>query len=130
MPTDGRSVTSVLQDIIGNIESIIRSEVRLAKLEIRDEAVKAKGAAMLLGIGALCGVFALLFLLWTAVFALGIVIPLWAAALVVVAITGIIAGSTLKVGLKRLHTVHPPVRTIETIKENAQWIKHEKQRVS
>jgi uncharacterized membrane protein YqjE len=124
-----RSVTDVLQDMIGNVQAIVRSEVRLAELEIRDAAIKAKGAATFLGIAALCGILAILFLSWTALFALAIAIPLWAAALVVTVLVGICAGLTLKIGLQRLRTVNPPERTIETMKENAQWIKHAKQQV-
>jgi hypothetical protein len=127
MPIGERSVTDVLQDMIGNIQAIVRSEVRLAELEIRDAAIKAKGVAAFLGIAALCGILAILFLLWTALFALAIAIPLWAAALVITVLAGICAGLTLKIGLQRLRTVNPPERTMETMKENAQWIKHAKQ---
>jgi uncharacterized membrane protein YqjE len=124
-----RSVTSVLQDIVGNVQAIVRSEVRLAKLEVREEAVKAKGAALLLGVGALCGAFAMLFLLWTIVYALAIAVPFWIATLIVTFLVGIAAGLTLKIGVKRLQAVNPPDRTIETMKENAQWIKQAKQQI-
>ena len=32
-----RSLTEVVEDIIGNIQQIVRSEVRLAKTEIQEE---------------------------------------------------------------------------------------------
>lgn len=124
-----RSVTNVLQDIVGNIQAIVRSEVRLAKLEVREEAIKAKGAALFLAIGAVCGVFALLFLLWTVVYALAIAVPVWIATLIVTFLVGIAAGLTLNIGVKRLKAVNPPDRTIETLKENAQWIKQAKQQI-
>ena len=44
MPANERSFADVFQDIVRNIQEIVRSEVRLAKTEIRDEAAKAKSA--------------------------------------------------------------------------------------
>jgi hypothetical protein len=35
-----RSITDVLQDILGNVQAIIRSEVRLAKTEVAEEVRK------------------------------------------------------------------------------------------
>jgi uncharacterized membrane protein YqjE len=40
-----RSLSDVLQDILRNVQEMVRSEVRLAKTEIREEAVKAKSSA-------------------------------------------------------------------------------------
>ena len=42
--TDDRSVTNVLQDIVSNVQEIVRSEVRLAKAEIKEETGKAARA--------------------------------------------------------------------------------------
>jgi hypothetical protein len=62
MATQERSISDVLQDIVGNIQEIIRSEVRLAKGELRDESIKVKAAAPLLVIGAVGGLLAAFFL--------------------------------------------------------------------
>ena len=69
MATSNRSFSDVLQELVSNFQEIVRSEVRLAKLEIRDEAVKAKAAGVLLGAGVLCGLFATFFLLLASVYA-------------------------------------------------------------
>ena len=42
MAAEDRSFSDVVQDILRNVQEIVRSEVRLAKTEIREEAVKAK----------------------------------------------------------------------------------------
>ena len=39
--TGDRSVSDVLQDILRNVQEILRSEVRLAKAEIRQEATQS-----------------------------------------------------------------------------------------
>ena len=125
MPAAGnRTLSDVLQDIVRNVQDIVRSEVRLAKTEFREEAVKAKDSALLLAVGAVSGVFAAMFLLLTIVYALALVIPSWAAALLVGAVLAIVTSVVLTVGVKRFRQIHPtPEHTVESIKENVAWAK-------
>ena len=126
MHASERSISELLQNIVGNIQEIVRSEVRLAKTEIRDEATKAKVAGVLVAVGALAAIFSVLFLLLMIVYALSAVMPSWAAALIVSVVTGIIAWTTIAAGLRRFKQVRPtPERTVETIKENVQWAKQQ-----
>jgi|ERR1039457_6628808 uncharacterized membrane protein YqjE len=124
MAAEDRSLSDVLQDVIRNVQEIVRSEVRLAKTEIREEAIKAKSATLLLGAGAVTAILAILFLLLMAVYALALVMPRWAAALIVGAALAVVAGVTLPAGVRRFKQIHPtPERTVETIKENVEWAK-------
>ena len=126
MPSNDRSVSDVLQDIVGNIQDIIRSEVRLAKTEVRQEAVKAKSASLLLGVGAVTGIFGTFFLLLTIVYALSNVVPNWAAALIVAIALAVIATVMVSMGLNQFKLVHPtPDKTIENLKENVEWAKRQ-----
>lgn len=122
MAVSGRPISEVFQDIVRNIQEIIRSEVRLAKAELGEETVKAKAAAPSLGVGALSGFFAGFFLLLAAVSGLTRVMPDWAAALVVGVVLAFVSGIALNVGFRLLRQVHAvPDRTIESMKENIQW---------
>jgi uncharacterized membrane protein YqjE len=126
MPVNERSIADILKDIVGNMQEIVRSEVRLAKSELRNEATKTKSAAVAMAIGAVMAVFALLFLLWTVVDALAMVLPQWAAPLIVSVTLAIIAVVAFSVGRSRFKQVHPaPERTIESVKENVEWLKHQ-----
>ena len=126
MAAGDRSVSDVLQDIIRNVQEIVRSEVRLAKTEIREEAAKTKSSGLLLGAGAVAAIFALLFLLLTIVYALALVMPNWAAALIVGAALAVVASVIFTAGLKQFKQIHPtPERTVETIKENVEWAKQQ-----
>jgi len=119
-----RSISDVVQDIIRNIQEMLRSEVRLAKTELREEAAKAKSAGILLGGGAVSAFFAIFFLLLMTVYALTRVMPDWSAALIVAGLMAIVAGLMLSAGMKRFKQVHPtPERTVENIKENVEWVK-------
>lgn len=124
--TGGRSISGVLRDIVQNVQDIVRSELRLAKTELREEIVKAKTAATLLGLGAVCGFFAAFFALLAGVFALSRVVPNWAASLIVAGAVGILAGAMFYPGWKRLRAVHPiPEHTVHSVKENIQWAKQQ-----
>jgi len=119
-----RSITEVVNDIIRNIQEMFRSEIHLAKTELREEAVKAKSAGVLLGGGAVSAFFAVFFLLLMTVYALTRVVPDWAAALIVAGLMAIVAAAMLSSGVKRFKRVHPaPERTVENIKENVEWVK-------
>ena len=123
MATD-RSVADVLQDILRNVQDILRSEVRLAKAEIRQEATQAAAAALWMTIGVVGLLSAWMFLLWTAVYALSTVLPLWAATLVVAVAVACAGGTVLTAGLRRFTRMKPmPERTIESLQENLEWMK-------
>jgi uncharacterized membrane protein len=117
-----RPFTAILQDIIRNFQEITRSEVRLAKVEIREEMTKAKQSMTVLGAGAVIGLYAGLFLLMALFFGLALVMPMWAASLTVGVVLGAIAAMLLTSGIRQFRRIHPtPQRTVETIKENVEW---------
>jgi len=119
-----RSLVDVLHDILTNLREIIRSEFRLAKAETGDQISKARGALVLLGSGALAAVYAGALLLTACVLALAIVVPAWAAALIVGATAGIMAVALIASGRKRMEKLNPiPQRTIDSVKENIAWAK-------
>ena len=125
MAVQERSISDVLQDIVGNIQDIVRSEVRLAKSELRDELAKVKASTPLLAVGAVAGLLAAFFLAWAALYALSLVVAMWASALIVAALLALVAAMTLSAGIKVLRQVHPPEQTIASVKENVQWAKQQ-----
>lgn len=119
-----RSISSLLKDIVGNLQQIIRAEVRLAKVEVGEELSKARQAMVLLAIGALFGAMALAFLLLGAVYALAHVIQPWAAAVLVAIGAGAVGGALVAVGISQIKRVSlPPARTVTSVQENIQWAK-------
>jgi uncharacterized membrane protein YqjE len=126
MATSDRSFTEVFQDIVRNIQDILRSEIRLAKTEMREEVVKAKSAGTLIGGGAVAGLFAVLFLLLAIVYGLTRVMPDWAAALVVAVVLGVVSAGALSSGTRQFKHLHPaPDKTMDSLKENVEWAKQQ-----
>ena len=51
-----RSIADVLSDIAGNIQQIVRAEMRLAKAELREDLAKVRSAVVLFACGAVAGI--------------------------------------------------------------------------
>jgi hypothetical protein len=124
MNTSERPVSSVLSDIMGNVQAIIRSEARLAKVEFTEELKKSASASMLVGAGLAMLAFSGLFVLIAAVAGLSLIMPVWAAALIVAAAEGLMAAIFVSIGVKHFKAVRTPPKTMETMKENVEWAKH------
>ena len=121
-----RSAGDIVKEIVANAQDIIRSEVRLAKAEIREESSKAISASTALGTGAVLALYGLGFLLAGLTAALALVMPWWAAALIVGAVLAIGGAIGISAGLKRWKAVHAtPDRAIADVKENAEWLKRQ-----
>lgn len=119
-----RSATDVIRDILGNLQEIVRSEVRLAKTETREELNKASRAVQLLAAGAILGLFALGMILAAVTLILATTMPAWMAAGITGVTTAIIAAACAFAGRARWRLVHAkPEKTIESVKENVGWMK-------
>jgi uncharacterized membrane protein YqjE len=122
--TRERPMAEVFRDIIANVQEMVRSEMRLARVEIREEASKTARAGAMLGAGAVMAMIAGVFLLVCLAQLLDLFMPDWAAALVVALAMGIPAAILISKGRDRLR-VPVPERTIENVKENVEWMKNQ-----
>ncbi len=122
---DERSVSDVLQDIFGNVQDIVRSEVRLARAEIKTEAEKTARAAKSLMAGAVLGFYAGGLLLIAAVYGLSNCARTLACRIGGGRVRRDGGGIALilAAGQKRLRLVKKPEKTIRTMKEDVQWLK-------
>ena len=119
-----RSVSEVFQDILRNLQEMVRSEIRLAKVEIRVEMKQAVSSAAWLAAGGVAAMSAWIFLLWTLAYALATRMSMWAATLIVALLMAAAAAVLITSGLRRAKRIHPiPERTVESVKENLEWMK-------
>jgi uncharacterized membrane protein YqjE len=119
-----RPMTEIFRDIVGNVQEMVRSEVRLARVELREEASKTARAGAMLAAGGVLAIVAAVFLLVCIAQLLDMVMPDWAAALVIAIALGIPAAVMVSRGRERLH-VPMPEKTIENVKENVEWMKNQ-----
>jgi hypothetical protein len=124
-PAGETSIGELIGNISSDLSQLFRQEVELAKTEIRQEATKAGKAAGMLGVAGFAGYLAVVLLSFAAVFGLANVMDGGWAALIVAAVWAAIGAVLYAAGRKRLKTVDPmPRRTVDTIKEDAQWLKN------
>jgi hypothetical protein len=122
--SEERSVSAVLHDILRDVQEMLRAEIRLAKAEIRDDAKRAASSGAWVAVGAAGVLSGWIFLLWTVVYALAAMMPMWAATLVVAVVLSAIGAALVMLGLQRVRTLQPgPERAVESVKETLEWIR-------
>ena len=134
-----RSTLELVKDLTHQASTLVHQEVELVKLEVQENVELAKsemtekaktvgtGVALLTAAGV-AGLMALGVLSAFLILALDGVMPNWAAALCVAAIW-VAAGLVLAVyGRKKINEIGSavPSRTIEAVKEDVEWLAHQK----
>jgi uncharacterized membrane protein YqjE len=103
---------------------LVRAELQLAKVELKGSAKHAGLGAGLFSVAGVLAWFGLGSLTATAIIALALVLPLWAAALVPTLVLFVAAGIAGLVGRKHLHQVSPtPERAVENVRLDVQEVK-------
>ena len=114
---DNASLGDLLGDVTRDLSTLMRQEVELAKAELKQTTTRAgKGAGMLAGAG-IGGHFVLLFLSLALMWALGAIMALGWAALIVAVIWAIIAAVLASTGRKELKQIKGLPQTGETLSE-------------
>jgi len=121
---DERSLGNLFSQLASETGTLVRQEIALAQAEISAKASKVGKNIGFLAIGGAVGYAALLAILAGVVIGLSSFIPAWAAALLVGAIVGGVAFALISSALAELkETELAPEETVESIKEDAQWLK-------
>ena len=122
-PKSLRSTPEILEDIAGNIQEIVRSEIRLATIEMRQKLAEAATGGIALAAGALTALYALGFLLVAVYHALAYAVWPWLAAAIIALALGLGAGAMIAEGRKRFRQFDPkPEKTLESVREDIAWI--------
>jgi Flp pilus assembly protein TadB len=120
-----RSTAELVRDLTEQVNHLARTEVTLA---VRELKTKAKHAGLGAAIGGAGGVFAFYgggVLVAAFVLLLALVLPAWAAALIVAAVLFAVAGVAMLVARNQLRQSAPPVpeQALESTKEDVHAVK-------
>lgn len=126
MAKDERSLGDLFTELAGETGTLIRSEVALAQAEITQKAAKIGKNIGTLAIAGAVAYLGMIAIVAGIVLGLALFIPAWAAAFVVGIVIVAISAFLIKSALARLKDIDPlPNQSIESIKEDAQWLKKE-----
>ncbi|MBS1795579.1 MAG: phage holin family protein [Acidobacteria bacterium] len=121
---DERSIGDLFSELAGETTTLIRQEIALARTELTQKAVTTGKNVGFLVVGGAVAYAALLAVLAAVIIGLGNFIPLWLAALAVGLLVGAAGALLISSALSSLKNTNPaPRQTIETLKEDAQWLK-------
>ena len=116
---------AIVHDLSEQTSALVRSEVELAKAELAAKGKAAGIGAGMFGAAGILGLFGLIVLIATAILALALVLPAWAAALVVGVVLLVVAGIVALVGKGKVSQATPaaPERAVEGVKQDVATIK-------
>jgi len=107
------------------VSVLVRDELALAKAELRDKGRAAGLGAAFGGVAGVLAWFAVAALMIAAIAAFALVMPVWAAALVVAGILLVVAGICAVIGIGKVKRAVPPVpeQAIDSIGQDVAAVK-------
>lgn len=123
-PESPHSLGELVGGLAGDIQDLVRGEIALARSELDQKLQRVTLAAIWLVGGALVGFAGLVVVLEGVSAALALVIPTWAAALIVGMIIIVVGGFFAKsgLGMLSLRTLTPD-RTAQSLKKDARMVR-------
>ena len=121
---DDRTLGELFSELAQETSTLVRQEVNLAKTEVSQKASRVGKDVGFLAAGGVVAYAGLLAILAGVIVLLGQVIPMWLSALLVGLVVAGVGYFLVKKGLDALRTEDvAPRQTMETLKEDGQWIK-------
>jgi hypothetical protein len=125
-PLENRPLGDLFGDLASDMSSLVRQEVALAKVEITQKAKYVGRNIGYLVVGGAVAYAALLAVLAAIIMLLAKVVPNWGAALIVGAVVGGIGWLLIGKAMMALQEAElTPRETVETLKEDATWMKQQ-----
>ncbi|MEV0690240.1 phage holin family protein [Streptomyces sp. NPDC050388] len=122
---DEHSVGELVGQATEQVSRLVRQEVALAKVELAEKGRRAGRGGGMLGAAGAFAYAGLLAAAATGAAALALVLPVWAAALIITAVLFVIAGVLAVLGRGQLRKATPatPERTLDSVKADVEEIK-------
>lgn len=125
-PLENRPLGDLFSDLATDMSNLVRQEVALAKLEISQKAKYVGRNVGYLVVGGAVAYAALLAIIAAIIMLLARALPHWGAALIVGVVVGGIGWLLIGKAMMALQqTDLTPRQTVETLKEDATWMKEQ-----
>jgi hypothetical protein len=124
------SIGGVIKGLLEDISTLFRSEIALAKIEIRQSVAGFGGAGALFAVALVFALIGGAFVFVTLVLVLALWMPAWVAALIVAILLFALAGLAGWLGYRKLqNTELAPLGAIQGMKDDVEMIRSELHRV-
>ncbi len=118
------SIPQLLRQLSTETTTLVRQEIALAKVELNEKIKVITSGAVMFGVAAVFAVGAFGALTTVFIAALALAMPVWAAALIVTIVYGIVVAVTALRGKKQLSGASlVPEQTAQSVKEDVEWAK-------
>lgn len=126
LQNDERSLGELFSELAAETGTLVRQEVSLAQAELTTKATRVGKNVAFLAVGGAIGYAATLAILAGVILGLSSFIPAWLAAVLVGFVVGAVAFFVVSSALEQLKNTNlRPEETVESIKEDAQWLKNQ-----
>lgn len=120
------SLGDTVMGIVSDVQNVIRGEVQLAKTELKEDATQMGKGAGMIGAGVFFGLIGFMFLMLGVTYFINQWLEMWLSALIVGAVLVLIAAILAMVGKSQIQSANlKPEKTIESVKEDKQWVNHQ-----
>ena len=121
---DDRSLGELFSELSRQTSTLIRQEVALAKVEMKQKGTEVGKDVGMMAAGGALAYAGLLALIATVIIILAEFMPWWLSALIVSLVVLGVGGMLIQRGMSALkQTSMAPEQTIETLKEDKEWAK-------
>ena len=121
-----RPLGELFSELANETSTLVRQEVALAKAELSQKASQVGKNVGFLVVGGAVAYAAFLALMAAVIIGLAQVMPWWGAALLVGVVVAAAAGLLIYKAVSALRAADlTPRQTVETLKEDAQWVKEQ-----
>ncbi|HKE68766.1 MAG TPA: phage holin family protein [Nocardioidaceae bacterium] len=123
--TEDASLGQLTGDLSQQVSRLVRDEIRLAQVEMKDKGRRFGKGAGLMGAGGVIALFGVGCVVAAAVLALDLAWPTWLAAIVVGAVLLIVAAIVAATGRSQMRRGTPPMprQAMESTKEDIEALK-------
>jgi Putative Actinobacterial Holin-X, holin superfamily III len=123
---DNKPLGDLFSDLASEMSNLVRQEVALAKVEVGQKAKYVGRNVGYLVVGGAVAYAALLAIIAAIIMLLDGVMPSWGAALLVGVVVGVVGWLLIGKAVSALQkTDVTPRETVETLKEDATWMKQQ-----
>ena len=120
------TMTPLLRGILDDTQKLLRQEIALARVEVTEDALRARDAIVSISLGAVMGYLSFVFICFAAVYLLIAYqpsLPVWGAYALVALVLGIASWLFTARGVRRAQEIRGiPEQTVDSLQQGFQWM--------